>query len=308
MQCPPPERATPPFHVAWSTCWCMATTNTVQRGGAVFGCTGGTSSSRCKCSRPRTSTTPPHGERAEPGAGGRHEMYYTAAFRKRLPPRVPGHPVWVSRGGHRHGSSSGPWSSSPTSCPWFRFWILLCRRWLNSCLTSCVAACSRAGYRSAQDLHRAHPAANRSSRHAAGGTAGGSADDHILFFPAADYGAARRHSSSSSWRATPWSSRFFSQTERVQQLRLPPRNAFLSGLWRRSSIFPVEAFKIFAQDRAHPLLRTDAPGDGFFALFPTIKKCEVGFALGVGTAPRVEPIHAGCSAPCSSQAVGHDLG
>ena len=34
----------------------MATTNTVQRGGAVsavFGCTGGTSSSRCKCSCPR---------------------------------------------------------------------------------------------------------------------------------------------------------------------------------------------------------------------------------------------------------------
>ena len=26
------------------------------------------------------------------------------------------------------------------------------------------------------------------------------------------------------------------------------------------------------------------------------KKCEVGFARGVGTAPRVEPIHAGCPA------------
>ena len=36
----------------------------------------------------------------------------------------------------------------------------------------------------------------------------------------------------------------------------------------------------------------DAPGDVFFALFPKIKKCEVGSALGVGTAPRVEPIHA----------------
>ena len=35
---------------------------------------------------------------------------------------------------------------------------------------------------------------------------------------------------------------------------------------------------------------------GFFALFPHLKKCEVGLALGVGTAPRVEPIHAGCSA------------
>ena len=34
---------------------------------------------------------------------------------------------------------------------------------------------------------------------------------------------------------------------------------------------------------------------GFFALFPKLKKCEVGLALGVGTAPRDEPIHAGSS-------------
>ena len=40
-------------------------------------------------------------------------------------------------------------------------------------------------------------------------------------------------------------------------------------------------------------LRDDADEalHGFFALFPARKKCEVGFALGVGTAPRVEPIH-----------------
>ena len=43
--------------------------------------------------------------------------------------------------------------------------------------------------------------------------------------------------------------------------------------------------------------RADEPGEGFFRTFPkNLKKCEVGFALGVGTAPRVEPIHAGCSA------------
>ena len=41
-------------------------------------------------------------------------------------------------------------------------------------------------------------------------------------------------------------------------------------------------------------LRDDAD-EGFqvvFQTFPRRKKCEVGFALGVGTAPRVEPIHA----------------
>ena len=40
-------------------------------------------------------------------------------------PAVPGHPVWVSRGGHRRRSSSAPLSSSPTSYPWCRFWTLL---------------------------------------------------------------------------------------------------------------------------------------------------------------------------------------
>ena len=45
----------------------------------------------------------------------------------------------------------------------------------------------------------------------------------------------------------------------------------------------------------------DAPGDGFFALFPKIKKHS-------GSARRVEPIHPISSAPCSSQAVGHGLG
>ena len=34
-------------------------------------------------------------------------------------------------------------------------------------------------------------------------------------------------------------------------------------------------------------------GEGFFRTFPRVKKkSEVGLALGVGTAPRVEPIHA----------------
>ena len=53
-----------------------------QRGDAAsagYGSTGGMSSSCCKCSWPRVITTPPHGDRAGPGAGGRHEMYYTAA-------------------------------------------------------------------------------------------------------------------------------------------------------------------------------------------------------------------------------------
>ena len=93
---------------------------------------------------------------------------------------------------------------------------------------------------------------------------------------------------------------------RVQQRRLPLRNAFLSGLWSKTWILVclVAAFKIF-----RPVQGSSASSSrkGFFALLPH-KKCEVGFALGVGTAPRVEPIHSVSSAPCPSQAVGHDLG
>ena len=40
----------------------------------------------------------------------------------------------------------------------------------------------------------------------------------------------------------------------------------------------------------------DGPGEGVFRTFPHIKKKrDVGLALGVGTAPRVEPIHTCCS-------------
>ena len=51
---------------------------------------------------------------------------------------------------------------------------------------------------------------NCCARYAADGTAGGSADDHILFLAVADYGAARRHSSSWSWMAKRLSPRFSS--------------------------------------------------------------------------------------------------
>ena len=57
---------------------------------------------------------------------------------------------------------------------------------------------------------------------------------------------------------------------RVQQRS---RNALLSYLWSSSAIFPVEAFKIFAQNRVHL----------FFAP-----------ALEVGTASALEPMDAGC--------------
>ena len=71
--------------------------------------------------------------------------------------------------------------------------------------------------------------------------------------------------------------------DRVQQRRSFLQNAFLSGLWSRSSTFllPVAAFKIFAQDRVHLHLLTIqlvvmelwiGLVKGFFRTFPQIKK------------------------------------
>ena len=73
--------------------------------------------------------------------------------------------------------------------------------------------------------------------------------------------------------------------DRVQQLRFFLWNAFLSRLWSRTLTFPFleVAFKIFAQDRGHPQLRTFqllgstlrmSRFKGFFALFPRRQKCS----------------------------------
>ena len=74
-------------------------------------------------------------------------MRSSSCLTRKTPRGVPGHPVWVSRGGHRIGSSSAPWSSSPTSCPWCRFWTFLGRRrwtsWWRRAGTSICTSPSR---------------------------------------------------------------------------------------------------------------------------------------------------------------------
>ena len=70
--------------------------------------------------------------------------------------------------------------------------------------------------------------------------------------------------------------------DRVQHRYMVLRNTFLSGMWSRSLFLGlVKAFKIFFQDRVHPLLLAIqlvvvklwmSLGTGFFALFPKFKK------------------------------------
>ena len=65
--------------------------------------------------------------------------------------------------------------------------------------------------------------------------------------------------------------------DRVQQRRLPPRNAFLSGLWSRSlTLLQVDVFMVLSQDKVHLLLTLQlvlknalmSLVKGFLALFP----------------------------------------
>ena len=93
--------------------------------------------------------------------------------------------------------------------------------------------------------------------------------------------------------------------DRVQQRCLVPWNAFLSGLWSKTSIsLLVEASKIFSQDRVNLhhlhlqlvfMVLQMGLVKGFFALFPERKKFEDRSALGVGTECGLYFIHPGSS-------------
>ena len=75
--------------------------------------------SRWPC--PSSSTTP-HEDRGRTGLGERYELDHTAESRKHLSPRaVPGHRVWVCRGGHIWGWSGTSWSTWRTSALSCRF-------------------------------------------------------------------------------------------------------------------------------------------------------------------------------------------
>ena len=82
--------------------------------------------------------------------------------------------------------------------------------------------------------------------------------------------------------------------DRVQQHLV--EQIIVQGLPSKSLTFQLRVVaKIFLLQRRLPVCRVRQIM-GFFALFPVGKKCALGLALGVGTAPRVEPIHAGGSA------------
>ena len=135
------------------------------------------------------------------------------------------------------------------------------------------------------------------SRHAAVGTAGGSADDRILFFiAAADHGAERWHSSSQSWRAICWCSRFppaQSSTAPVAQIvDIPVSGGGLQGFRTGQSSTASSSSSHSPAGVCEDLVE---PGVGVFALFPTLKKVR---------RPQTPPsIHAGSAA--ARRCLGH---
>ena len=211
-------------------------------------------------------------------------MHYTAKFWEHPPPSrsssscsrkspaVPSHPVWVSREGHRNLSSSTPWSSSPTSCPWSRFWTFLCHRWVTSWWLRSSTSTRRFPSRLPQcPRSRCHPV--------------------VL---ARFSGSRRRRSSLWKCRLSclfPLCSRLPSRSLTFQFLALVvvvivevftvfPQDKFRrSVLCRRSSTFLlVVVFKIFSLIlgcQPHPQSRVMRRFNVFFALSPISKKCTV---------------------------------
>ena len=73
-------------------------------------------------------------------SGGGHEMYYTAAFRGAPPPQGSRPPCLGEPRGPQARIQQRTMEQLADVCPWSRFWIFLCRRWLNSCRTSCASS------------------------------------------------------------------------------------------------------------------------------------------------------------------------
>ena len=168
--------------------------------------------SRWPC--PSSSTTP-HEDRGRTGPGRRGTGTSTRRHgdRRTLLPRVPGHTVWVSRGGPQARVQKHTIEQLADVVPMVQI-LDFPRRWWNSWWTSsdssirCVLFLSRLSKCPSLSVH---PCCSHSPLcTAASGTTRASADAHFLSLVS---GAARRHSSSSSWRATRWSSRFSPRTE-----------------------------------------------------------------------------------------------
>ena len=186
-----------------------------------------------------------------------------------------------------HGYSSVPCSSSSTQSLWCLFSTTLCRRWWNSCLTSCASLTRFCLFPSRlSKCPRLCLMASLCAPLCATRSWWNSWWKCRLSFPILPCGGL-------------WSSKLTFQflvvvgevlvfkvffPERVQQRRpRPPRNAFLSGLWSRSFVFLGEGLQDSRPGQVSPASSSfqspagsdddaNEPGDGVFRTFPQGKK------------------------------------
>ena len=161
------------------------------------------------------------GQRKDRAGGEAREVLHAPRSGSATPlhptPRVPGHPVWVSRGGHRNGSQMRTMEQLADVVPMVQILDIPVPQMVEQLADIMRFFDTLVVPEQVIEVPKIPafrcPCAHRRARSAAGGTAGGSADDRIIILVAADCGAARRHSSSWRWRTKFWSSRFFLWTE-----------------------------------------------------------------------------------------------
>ena len=131
------------------------------------------------------------------GPGGAFETHCTAKFREHPPPSrsssscsrkspaVPGHPVWVSRGGHRRRAQQCTVEQLADVVPMVQgsghSWVAGGGGSGGGGASEARRAVCRAGHRSAHDLFGPGPSAFCHSSSAEGRTVGGSADGAGIF-------------------------------------------------------------------------------------------------------------------------------
>ena len=205
-----------------------------------------------------------HSARRRQGPGERHELHYTATFRKRLSPK--------------DGFCGTLWDI----CPCLLL-MSLCRRWWISCRTLSISSPhSRLIPSRLSKCPRSCPSMSLCARPCALRSWWNSWWKYRR--PCLTLRHCGLWNSTSTFQFLVVEDQVlvfmvFSQ-DSVQQRRLP-ENAFLSGLWSRSlTLFLVEVFLVLSQVRVHllhtlQLVLKNAQMSlvkGFFALFPTLKK------------------------------------
>ena len=238
----------------------------------------------------------------------------------RKSPAVPGHPVWVSRGGRRRRSSSAPSSCSPTSYPWCRFWTLLgcwggLRRWRCCGSSTCrqssrtlqcprylwTRSPQRAALRRPQKAEqlievptepgypRAVFAVQARGRRVAAAIAEQIVDNPV---PRGRWGVFQVYVQDRVLQRRTWSRSLTLQFLRVgggevEVFKVLSLDRVQQRMWSRSLLFLlVEVSKVFSQARVPH--RVDSfkmrmrHFKGFSHFSPEEKKCGVGSALGVG--------------------------